>query len=328
MTLLTKEGKPIARGTKVRNKLYKMTFKHVPGTTHSDCAFNAASPTPTWETWHRRFGHVGYSGIKKLLDNQLVDGLEIDPNSPKPDCIACTEAKLSEAPYGPASERQTKPGELTHMDLWGKYDVASIHGNQYYLLMIDDAARYITIEFLKTKDQAAQRIMNYMTYLKARGRVPCAIRADWGTEFVNEALKSWCHSQGIELQVTAPYSPSQNGVAERMNRTLVELARAMLAAALLPEFLWEPAVTHAAYLRNLSFTKPRAKATPYQIWHGKKPSVSHLREFGAPVWVLLQGQRIQWKMLPKSLRRAYVGFDEGSKSIKYYNAATRTILTS
>jgi hypothetical protein len=144
-----------------------MTFRHKPGTTHSDCAFNVASPSITWETWHRRFGHVGYSGIKKLLDNQLVDGLEIDMNSPKPDCIACTEAKLSEAPYGPASEQQMKPGELTHMDLWGKYDISSIHSNQYYLLMVDNAVCYITIKFLKTKDQAAQRIMDYMTYLKA-----------------------------------------------------------------------------------------------------------------------------------------------------------------
>jgi len=80
--------------------------------------------------------------------------------------------------------------------------------------MIDDAARYITVEFLKTKDQAAQRIRNYMTYLKARDRNPCAIHANQGTEFVNQGLREWCHSQGIELQVTAPYSPSQNGVAE------------------------------------------------------------------------------------------------------------------
>ena len=123
------------------------------------------------------------------------------------------------------------------MDLWGKYDVASIHGNQYYLLMIDNAARYITVEFLKTKDQAAQRIMNYMTYLKVRNRTPYAIHADRGTEFVNQSLKDWCQSQGIELQVTAPYSPSQNGVAEHMNRTLVELARTMLTAAALLEFL-------------------------------------------------------------------------------------------
>ena len=84
-----------------------------------------------------------------------MDGLQIDTNSPKLDCVACTEVKLSESPYGPMLGCLTKPGELTHMDLWGKYDVASINGNQYYLLMIDDAARYITVKFLKTKDQAA-----------------------------------------------------------------------------------------------------------------------------------------------------------------------------
>ena len=170
--------------------------------------------------------------------------------------------------------------------------------------------------------------MDYMTYLKARGKTPCAIRADRGTEFVNETLRGWCNSQGIELQVTAPYSPSQNGVAERMNRTLVKLARTMLTASELPEFLWEAAVAHAAYLRNMSYTKPRANETPYQIWHSRKPNVLHLCEFGAPVWVLLQGQRIQRKMLPKSQQRAYVGYDEGSKSVLYYNTATQNVLTS
>jgi len=79
--------------------------------------------------------------------------------------------------------------------------------------------------------------MDYMTYLKAWGKTPCAICTDRGMEFVNETLREWCHSQGIELQVMAPYSPSQNGVAERMNRTLVELACAMLMALELPEFL-------------------------------------------------------------------------------------------
>jgi len=190
------------------------------------------------------------------------------------------------------------------MDLWGKYDVASIHKNQYYLLMIDDAIWYITIEFLKTKDQVVQRIRNYITYLKAWDRNPCAICADQGTEFVNKSLKNWCHSQGIELQVIAPYSPSQNGVVEQMNHMLVELACTMLTATDLPEFLWEPTIMHATYLRNLSYTKPRTKATPYQLWQGRKPNISHLCKFGTPIWVLLQGQRVQRKMLPKSQRKA------------------------
>ena len=120
---------------------------------------------------------------------------------------------------------------------------------------------------------------------------------------MKDKLLAWCRSEGIQLQLTAPYSPSQNGVAEQMNRTLVELAWAMLADSKLPKFLWEPAVAHAAYLRNLSYTSAKPTVTPYQAWTGKRPNVSHLREFSAPVWVLLQGQAVQKKMLPKSQRR-------------------------
>jgi hypothetical protein len=130
------------------------------------------------------------------------------------------------------------------------------------------------------------------------------------------------------LRLTAPYSPPQNGVAERMNRTLTELARANLNGQGIPEYLWEYAISHAAYVRNRAYTKPMGTLTPYQGWFKNKPNISHLREFGAPVWILLQGQKEQRKMLPKSKRRIYVGYDDGSNSVKYYNAETRKVLTS
>ena len=83
--------------------------------------------------------------------------------------------------------------------------------------------------------------------------------------------------------------------------------------------------------RNLcdcSYTRTLKGTTPYELWFQGKPYVAHLREFGTPVWVLLQGQAIERKMLPKSQRRAYVGYEEGPKAIKYYNAETRKVLTS
>ena len=107
-----------------------------------------------------------------------------------------------------------------------------------------------------------------------------------------------------------------------MNRTLVELSRTMITAKELPEFLWEYAVLHAAYLRNRSYTKHLQNETPYQGWHDTKPDISHLREFGASVWVPLQGQKEQRKMLPKSKRQVYIRYDNGAKAVKYYNAAT------
>src|ERR1700678_4551476 len=111
-----------------------------------------------------------------------------------------------------------------------------------------------------------------------------------------------------------------------MNRTLVEIARAMIRG--LPEFLWEYAINHSTYLCNQAFTKSVKGQTPYEKWFNKKPNISHLCEFGAPVWVLLQGQKEPGKMETKFRRRIFVGYDDGSKSIKYYNAETRKVLTS
>jgi hypothetical protein len=99
-------------------------------------------------------------------------------------------------------------GQLTHLDLWGKYDIASIHGNWYYLLLVDDTTRYVTVEFLKSKSKAAQKIIKYLMHLKALGHTPHAIQMDCGTEFIKDELQDWCSSQGIHFKLTTPYSPS------------------------------------------------------------------------------------------------------------------------
>ena len=100
-------------------------------------------------------------------------------------------------------------------------------------------------------------------HLKTHKKNPCAIHIDHGKEFVNENLQNWCNEQGIDIQMTAPYSPLQNGVMERMNHTLIELACAMLTASKLPEFLWEPVVAHTAYLQNWAYTTAVKGSTPY-----------------------------------------------------------------
>jgi hypothetical protein len=103
----------------------------------------------------------------------------------------------------------------------------------------------------------------------------------------------------------------------------------MIVAQNLPEFLWEHAVAHAVYIRNRSYSRTlQGEKTPYELWQNKKPSVAHLREFGAPVWILLQGQAEQRKLQPKSKRRAFVGYEDGPKAVKYYTAEQKKVLTS
>jgi hypothetical protein len=142
--LKTKDGNTVAKGHQINNNLYKMdvqlyktntTFndaKSIPGT------FVGIPSTVTWETWHRRFGHMGYSGLQKLLNGNMVEGFDVDINSPKPDCIACTEAKQHIKPFPKAIKRSTKPGELTHIDLWGKYAVNSINITSQWWTMPND----------------------------------------------------------------------------------------------------------------------------------------------------------------------------------------------
>jgi hypothetical protein len=100
-------------------------------------------PTQTWETWHKRFEHLGMNGMQTLLDKNLVTGLNINMQSPKYDCVACVQAKQHINPFPKATmEVRTKSGELTHTDLWGKYPVQSIHGNQYFHSFLDNSTRH------------------------------------------------------------------------------------------------------------------------------------------------------------------------------------------
>jgi IS30 family transposase len=93
---------------------------------------------------------------------------------------------------------------------------------------VGDAAQYTTVDFLKRKDKALSKVIEYLAHLRTQGKFPIVICIDRGKEFINETLKCWCCRKGIDIQMTAPYSPSQNGVAEHMNQTLVELTQAML----------------------------------------------------------------------------------------------------
>ena len=131
------------------------------------------------------------------------------------------------------------------------------------------------MEFLKKKSDAVQNVKYYLTQLISHDRKPKSICINHGKEFLNENLMAWCHDKGITIQNTAPYSPSQNSVAKRMNQTPVEIAQAMIHGS--PEFLWEYVINHSSYLHNQAYTKSLKNQTPYEKWFKKKPNISHLQ---------------------------------------------------
>jgi hypothetical protein len=172
LTLVSKMGKLITKGTLMPNNLIKLHFHYTKSNTkntnHKAEMSNLMGQQrlKPWNIWHRRFSHISYSSLHKLFDRKLVTGFNVDHDTPFTDCAACTEAKQSVIPFNKGMEHDSEPGELTHVDVWGKYSVSSINGFQYYLLMVDDASRYVMVEFLKSKDQAMQKLKNYFTHLE------------------------------------------------------------------------------------------------------------------------------------------------------------------
>jgi hypothetical protein len=133
-----------------------------------------------------------------------------------------------------------------------------------------------------------------------------SVHLDNGKEFVNQELGNYFKQRGIKLRNTPPYTPEQNGATERLNRTLMEKTRSMLADAGLPKKAWAEATSTANYLRNVSPVSGRSR-TPWELMHGVKPDISGLRVFGARTFVHIPKQH-RPKLDVKSEQGHLVGF--------------------
>ena len=181
-------------------------------------------------------------------------------------------------------QHERKPGELTHTDVWGPVRVSSLHGYRYYVSFIDDVTRHCTISFMKTKDETPTKVKQYLACIKHQNSfLPKAIQADNSREYINKDLQMWCLDRGIEIQMTAPYTPEQNGVTERWNKTVVELAHSMIFARDIPNELWPKAMSHATYIQNCAYMCAIPNKTLCEKWSGKRPDISFIQEFGHPV---------------------------------------------
>lgn len=184
------------------------------------------------------------------------------------------------------------------------------------------------VYFLKKKSEALTHFKCYKSFVETQTeRKLKALRVDGGGEFINQVFNAYLQDSGIRLEVTAPHSLSQNGIAECLNRTVVEHARAMLHTHELLLFLWKEAVAYATYLKNRSPTCALGETTPEEAFWGRKPDITMVKEFGITCWVL-QKDKKRSKLDLKSREFVFTGIGDGTKGWKYYSKASRKILTS
>ncbi|GKA33868.1 putative ribonuclease H-like domain-containing protein [Tanacetum coccineum] len=217
------------------------------------------------------------------------------------------------------------PLHLLHMDLFGPTFVKSLMKKMYFLVVTYDYSRFTLVFFLATKDETSGILKSFITGIEnIVDQKVKVIRCDNETEFKNKEMNQVCKMKGILRQFSVARTPQQNGVAERRNRTLIEAARTMLADSKLPTTFWAEAVNTACYVQNrVLVVKPHNK-TPYELFHGRTPTLSFMRPFGCPITILNTIDHLG-KFDGKADEGFFVRYSLNSKAFRVFNSRTRIV---
>lgn len=218
--------------------------------------------------------------------------------------------------------------DMVHADLCGDMEEISIGGALYFLTFIDDFTGKTFIYFLKSKKEVVEKFIEFKVWAENQfGHKIKVFRTDNGTEFCQSKIEKFCLANGIHHQRTVVYTPQQNGLAERMNRTIEERARCLLFDAELNKTYWAEAANMAVYLINRSVCSALVNKTPEEVWSGNKVDLSQLQLFGSEVMVHIPKQRRK-KWDRKSSKLIFVGFDCDRKGYLCIDPVTKKLTVS
>jgi hypothetical protein len=202
---------------------------------------------------------------------------------------------------------------------------SSINRYVYYVSFIDDYSRKTWIYFLKSKDEVFNKFMEFKALIENLSERKIKIlRTDNGGEYTSKEFVNFCRDVGIKRELTTPYNPQQNGVAERKNKTIMEVVKTMIHDQGLPMCLWAEAAMAAVYVQNRLSHSTLGFKTPEEMFIGKKPEVSHLKIFGCPVFIHILKEKRN-KIEPSRKKGIFVGYCEVSKAFKIYIPGHRHI---
>ena len=254
---------------------------------------------------HERYGHISFDTLKSLPEGQKYIG------KTAPKCEACIAGKSTKPPAkqyknGKTQQpRSSQPLERIHADLIGPFSKEWL-GKKYVLTAMDDYSRYCTAIPIKAKSDTKGTLREWIKMLEVQCKARVIyLQADWGGEFRNTELASWCKKKGIQLKEIVPHHSETNAIIERLNRTLQDMARtAMISSGLK---LWGDAIQWAAYTKNRIPHKTLGKS-PIEALIGKDDR-SNLRPFGQRVMVhLYKEERGNDRMAPRATEARITGY--------------------
>jgi transposase InsO family protein len=220
-------------------------------------------------------GHINFSSLGLIILQGLATGIPSFKVTPQL-CQACHEGKQARECFPRSSNSwASKPLQLIHTDLCGPLLVLSLAKTEYFLLFTDDYSCKSWIYFLKTKDQAFEKLKHFKAMIENQtDQKIITLQSDRGGEFLSHEFSSYLSHHGISRQLTTAHTPQQNGISERKNRTILNMVRAMLIGGQVPKFLWTEVAHTAVLIINSLPTKTNHGLTPEELFSGNKPDMS------------------------------------------------------
>jgi hypothetical protein len=282
-------------------------------TTHiTETTYKAVEVDP--ELLHRRLGHLTYSSLQGI--DEVTTGLPGPVGPMEGHCSACILSKAVKIINRAQPERTTVPLGRVWMDWWGPFPIPSLDGHTNMLTITDEATRRTWTLFGARRD-LFRLFTEWKNGIELESGYKVKIgRSDNGPEF--RALAGLLQPGGVKWEFTSFYFQEQNGVPERLNRTLITLARAMLLASKLPLKFWADAATTVCYIRNRTPVGPEGK-TPIEAFTGKKPSIAHLRVFGCLAYARVPKESRENKLVPTAVQCVFIGYKATARQYRLYD---------
>jgi transposase InsO family protein len=236
--------------------------------------------------WHRRMGHIHFGNLIKVSKHQAVREMP-EIHKPKTSiCEACQHGKQTRVEFKTKEHSTTKPLELVHTDVCGPTRSKGLNGEEYFMLLVDDFTRMTWVCHLKMKSEAFEcfKIFKELVENEVELTIKC-LRSDNGGEFTSKEFNLYCEEHGIKRPFSSARTPQQNGVAERKNRTVIEMARTMLNDSQLSDKFWGQAVHTSVHILNRGLLRNDTDKTPYELWTGRPTNVKHFRIFGSKCFI-------------------------------------------
>lgn len=270
------------------------------------------------EDWHRRMGHLNLKDLSTSYHNRTVLGMDIVDSERDFKCEVCARGKMTRSSFPKKSNRQTDLLELIHSDVCGPMKNESLGRSKYFVTFIDDCSRWCFVKMIRGKNEVLNAFKQFKALVENQiGRKIKCLQSDNGKEYINREFDDFLNKNGIQRRLTVTHTPEQNGVAERKNRTLVEMAKCLLIQSELSPSFWEEAINTANYIRNRCPTSSLGGKTPFERWTGKPPDVGYFQEFGCRVYSLIREPNKE-KFGSRSRKGIFVGYAENSKAFRIW----------